>query len=344
MPGARRAGRLLDGAVDVVYDRAPAVSERAYRTVAGPLMAADPDGAARAVETRLDGTRERVAQMAVRGAVSASGARRVRRDLARTRTDVELLTPRLPVVQARCLTQRSTAYQDALQSLANASAARLAGPDLAWHVLVPVGALAGWIGVFLLITGPLAAALLGLVAGVVTASVVLGARTRRMGRERIGAIAEALTQADLVGSGAAQQVPGLDRDRRALLQRARSSGRLDQRGLSALEAIDAHLDDLLVRLIEGELQAEGMHLVQATVERYLPDTLEPFLTMRDTQALVRERPAVQEVADQLSAIETALADLVRRPSRSNLEQQLLMQGEFLRSKFGASDPSGASGQ
>ena len=188
-------------------------------------------------------------------------------------------------------------------------------------------------------------------AGVITASALAGARTRRAGRVRLSAIVESLVQADAVANGAAtsvatdaqasgapsSEVPALDRDRRLLLERARSSRRLDQRGLDALRSIDAHLDDLLVRLMEGELEADGIHLVQATVQRYLPDTLEPFLTLTDAQAPVRERPAVVEVGEQLSSIETALAELVRRPSRSNAEQQLLRQGEFLRSKFGSSE-------
>ncbi len=330
--GARVAGRLLDGAIDVVHDRAPGVSERAYRTMAKPLVVADPAGSARAVDARLDSTRERVSEMAAKGAVPSAAARRVRRDLARTRADVDFIAPRLPVVQARCLVQRSTAYNDALQSLAERPAPT--PPDLAWNVGVPVAAIAGWIGVLLLLPGPIgpiAASLLGLVAGVVTASFVIDARTRRIGRERIGAIAETLAQADVITRGVSQvQVSGLDRDRRALLARARSANRLDERGRQALTAIDAHLDDLLVRLIEGDLAADGIHTLRASIERYLPDTLDPFLAMSDPRGMTKE------VADQLSSIEAALAELVRRPARNNHEQQLLLQGEFLRSKFGAS--------
>ncbi|GAA3629012.1 hypothetical protein GCM10022223_53190 [Kineosporia mesophila] len=341
MAVARFASRFVDGALDVAHQRAPVVTERAYRTVAGPLLLADPAGAAQAVEARLDGTRERVAQMAVRGAVPSAAARRVRRDLARSRADVECIASRLPVVQARSLTLRSSAYSDTLQSLSARPPAR-AGTDLAWGAGVLGVSLAAWIGGLLLVGGGvLTASLVGVLAGVVTASFVTGARTRRVGRARISAIAESLARADLAAMGSSSaQAPGLDRDRRAQLERARASGRLDQRGLAALEAIDTHLDDLLVRLLEGELEADGIHLVQGTIERYLPDTLEPFLAMPDRQARVRERPAVIEVADQLTSIEAALAELVRRPSRNNLEQQLLRQGEFLRSKFGT--PQNAS--
>ncbi|GAB6903445.1 hypothetical protein [Kineosporia succinea] len=329
----RGAGRVLGGVVDVVHDRAPAVSERAYRAVAAPLLLADPQGSAQAVQTRLDGTRDRVSALATRGTVPSSAARRVRRDLARTRADVDLLAPRLPVVQARCLVQRSAAYDDALRSLSHQAAQRT-GAQLARDTAVVAGSLGGWIGVLVLLgAGVIAASLIGLVAGAVTASLVLGAATRRTGRERLGAIASALAHADVVAVGATSAVPGLDQRRRALVERA--AGRLDQRGLTALRAIDTHLDDLLVRLMEGELEADGMHLVQASVERYLPDTLEPFLSLKDVNSPVQGRSAQAEVADQLVSIETALADLARRPSRSNLEQQLLRQGEFLRSKFGA---------
>ncbi|MBT0769050.1 hypothetical protein KIH74_08935 [Kineosporia sp. J2-2] len=338
--GARLAGRFLDGAVDVVHDRAPAVSERAYRTVAGPLMAADPAGTADAVGARLDSTRDRVAGMAARGSVPSAAARRVRRDLARTRMDVELIAPRLPVVQSRCLVQRSTAYGDALQNLSARPAGR-SPREQAWNAAVLVGSPAVWIGVLLLVQGPVVATLLGLVAGAVTAVALTGARTRRAGRDRLNAIAEALARADVLSAGPSSvKVPGLDRERRVLLERARTSGRLDDRGLTLLRSIDDHLDDLLVRLIDGELQADAVHLVQATVERYLPDSLEPFMALADAQTLVRGRPAAVEVADQLAAIEAALADLVRRPSPNRHEQQLFLQGEFLRSKFGA--PQSAS--
>jgi hypothetical protein len=43
-----------------------------------------------------------------------------------------------------------------------------------------------------------------------------------------------------------------------------------------------------------------------------------------------------EVADQLASIESGLADAVRRPAHNHPETRLLLQGEFLRSKFGES--------
>jgi hypothetical protein len=126
----------------------------------------------------------------------------------------------------------------------------------------------------------------------------------------------------------------LDRDRRILLRRALSSGRLDDRGAETLRRIHTHLDDLLIRLVEGDLEADVSYLVQATAARYLPDTLEPLLALTDPRAVVRGRPAAVEVADQLASIESGLAEAARRPARNHPETLLLLQGEFLRSKFG----------
>jgi hypothetical protein len=334
VPGARLAGRLVGGAIDVAHERAPGFSERAYRTVAVPLMLADPAAAAQAVEQRLDGTRTRVAEMAARGSVPTAGARRVRRDLARTRTDVEHIAPRLPVVQARCLTVRSASYSDVLQALADPPARR-GSQSPVWDATILAACLAAWIGVLLLVTGPFNAALLGLVAGAGTALFIARTRTRRAGRVRIGSLVDALAQADAVAAGPTPaSLSGLDRARRVLRERAQASGRLDERGQRALSSIQAHLDDLLLRLVEGDLEADGAHLVQATVERYLPDTLEPLLALSHGQYAARGQLAAVEVADQLTSIDTALADLARRPSRVNPEQQLFRQGEFLRSKFG----------
>jgi hypothetical protein len=160
-------------------------------------------------------------------------------------------------------------------------------------------------------------------------------RTRRAGKAWIGALAAALGEIDETTRGPARvDVRGLDRDRRALLSRALDSGRLDGRGVATLGLIDTHLDDLLIRLLEGELEAGASHLVQAAVTRYLPDTLEPFLALSGSQTVVRGQPAAVEAADQLASIETGLAEVTRRPSRIHPETRLLLQGEFLRSKFG----------
>ena len=77
-----------------------------------------------------------------------------------------------------------------------------------------------------------------------------------------------------------------------------------------------------------------MHLVRASITDYLPDTLDPFLAMPDPLARVGERRAVDEVTDQLAALDRALAAAMDRTGRDRAADQLLVQGEFLRTKFG----------
>jgi hypothetical protein len=204
---------------------------------------------------------------------------------------------------------------------------------VARDVAILTGAVAAWIGVLLFVTGTLTAVVLGLGAGVGSTLGFVALRSRRLGQGRIGALAGALHQID--GTILApDRIETLDRDRRELLRRAQRSGRLDERGLATLGAIDRHLDDLLVRLLEDDLEADAQHVVQATVTRYLPDTLEPFLALRDPRTIVRGQPAAVEVAGQLATIEAGLADLVERPRRALPETRLMLQGDFLRSKFG----------
>lgn len=331
------ARRVLGVAVDLARDRAPWLSEQAYRVLAVPLQWVDPMGGARSAEARLDHIRDRVAGMAARGRVRRGEQRRIQRDLTRTREDLERITVRLPVVQARGLTLRLAAYAEILGTLPGRSPAR-GRPARALNLAVlSVAAAAAWTGAFWLVAGPPAAVGAGLATGTVTALGATSLRNRQACKVRIGALADALTEVDETIRGPNDvDLRGLDRDRRALLERARGSGRLDERGVEALRWIDTHLDDLLIRLLEGDLEPRDSHLVQATVTRYLPDTLEPFLALPDPRTRVRARPAAEEVADQLASIEGGLADVARRPGRNRPETLLLLQGDFLRSKFGES--------
>ncbi len=332
--GRRRlASRLVDGAVGVVDDRAPGLSDRVYRAVSVPLLWVDPSGGARAAETRLDGIRDRVVAMAARGRVRPADSRRIQRDLARTREDVTRVCPRLSTVRAHGLALRLAAYTEVLEALPGRPVAESRSAR-ARDAAILVGAVAAWIGVLLLVmTGTATAVVVGLVAGFGTAVGVAALRSRRSAQARIGALAGALGEID-GATAAPDRVDILDRDRQALLERAQRSGRLDERGVAIVGQIDAHLDDLLIRLLEGDLEADAAHLVKATITRYLPDTLEPFLALSDPQTVVQGRPAAVEVASQLAAIETGLADMAERPRRAHPETRLLLQGEFLRSKFG----------
>jgi hypothetical protein len=172
--------------------------------------------------------------------------------------------------------------------------------------------------VLLPVAGVLGAVEGGLAAGVVTTLAATALRDRQDRKARVGAVAEALAEVDRTVRGPdGVGLPDLDRNRRDLLGRAWRSGRLDKRAAATLRRINAHLDDLLIRLVEGELEADASHLVRATVTRYLPDTLEPFLALNDPRAVVRGRPATAEVADQLASIEKGLAEMARRPSRNH---------------------------
>jgi hypothetical protein len=330
---------LINGVVDVVTDRAPWLSDQAYRAVATPLQWVDPVGGARVAEARLDDIRDRVTRMAARGRVSRVEQRRIPRDLLRTHEDLERVASRLPAVHARALALRLAGYAEALAALpgrpdVTTRRPRQLRPTRVRDAVLATGAAAATTGVLLPTVG-VAGVEGGLAAGVATALGVTAVRYRRARKEQLGAVAAALTAADAATRGPnGVHARDLDGARRALIGRALSSGRLDDRGVETLRRLDTHLDDLLVRLVEDDLEADASYLVQATVTRYLPDTLEPLLSMPDPRAEVRGRPAVVEVADQLASIERGLADLVGRGPRTRPETLLLLQGEFLRSKFG----------
>jgi hypothetical protein len=328
------AHRLVNGVVGVVDDRAPWLADQAYRAVARPLQWVDPAGGARAAEARLDDIRDRVVAMAATGRVGRAEQRRLRRDLGRTHEDLTRIAARLPTVQARALTRRLATYTQILGSLPGRPVARNRAARVG-DAAVLTGAAGTWTGVLLPVAGTTAAVEGGLAAGVVTAVGVTAIRSRRARKARIAALAAALTQVDRAALGPdGADLRDLDAARRTLFARTRASRRLDGRGLEQLRRIDALLDDLLIRLVEGDLEADASHLVRAGVTRYLPDTLEPLLALADPRAVVGGRPVAVEVADQLASIERGLAEVAGRPARNRPENLLFLQGEFLRSKFG----------
>jgi hypothetical protein len=336
MPGRRPrlARRLLNSAVDVVSDRAPGLTDQAYRIVATPLQWVDPAGGARTAAARLDSVRDRIAAMATSGRAPEIERQRIARELARTREDLERLTPRLPAVEARALARRLDTYTEAVAAMP-VEGGPGARPARARNALAATGAAAGATAGLFLPMAEMLAVEGGIAAAVATAVGVSVSRARRARAERRQVLTETLSTMDR-GAALPVPVPDLDRDRRALIRRAYTSGRLDARGTATLRTIDQHLDDLLVRLVEGELDTHVAFLVTATVTQYLPDTLEPYLALVTPQVDVRGRPAAAEVADQLASIERGLAaarSQVHAPSRP--ETQLLLQGEFLRDKFGS---------
>jgi hypothetical protein len=327
--------RLLAGAVGVVSDRVPWLSERAYRAVSSTLQWIDSAAGARLVDSGLDDVRDRVAALASSGRVRWADLRRIERSLARARADLERVAPRLPVVPARRLALRLDAYTEALAGLSGGRVTTSRSAR-ARDAMLATGTAAGtWMGLMPVAGG--VAVQGGLTVGVATAVGATVVRRSRGRRQQIQAVAECLVAVDDAVTGPqGVDVGAVDRDRGALLRRALGSGRLDARGTEILRRIDAHLDDLLVRLVEGGLEVDSAYLVQASVARYLPDTLEPLLALADPRAIVRGRPVAEEVADQLAVIEGCLADVAGRPRRSDPATLLLLQGEFLRTRFGGS--------
>jgi hypothetical protein len=277
---------------------------------------------------------ERVRAMTANGRITRADHRRFQRDLARTRHDLVRLAPQLPAVQARVLARRSAAYATVLAQLPGAPGSVRTSASLREGLVVGGAAVTGSAALLV----PLAPLMEGgLLAGAASA-VGITAVQRVRGRRRLaGELAEALRRVDEALPGPdGLDVAGLDAQRRDLVRRALASGRLDQRGAEQLRHIDAHLDDLLVRLVDGDLDAAAAHLTRSTVTRYLPDTLEPLLALRNPGTLVDGRPAAVEVGEQLAALASALAQVVAQPGRNRPETLLLLQRDFLRSKFGES--------
>jgi hypothetical protein len=121
---------------------------------------------------------------------------------------------------------------------------------------------------------------------------------------------------------------------RDILRRVRASGRLGTDATNLLARIGDHLHTLLTRALAEHLDPDVAHLVRASITNYLPDTLDPFLALPDPSATLAGRTAAEELADQLRGLEQALARARDRPSQQEPATRLLLQGEFLRSKFG----------
>jgi hypothetical protein len=328
--------RMVRGVVGAAGDRAPVLVERVYRAVAAPVQRADPSAGARSAQARLDAVRARVVVAASHGRVGRTEYRRLHRDLSRTRDDLERVAPHLPTVQVRTLALRLAGYGEALATFPGSEGAGGRMLRIRDTVLALVAGVGAWVGIVVVFTDGVLPVLGAFGAGALTARGALTVRDRRVARARLGPLAQALDRVDAAlrgGPGGTDPV-ALDRDRRAFLRQVRASGRLDGRGREALDRIDAHLDDLLIRLVDGDLAVDAAHLVRATITGYLPDTLDPLLALPDAAATVAGRPATVEVAEQLTAIEGGLAEMVRRPGRHHPETQLLLQGEFLRAKFG----------
>jgi hypothetical protein len=298
-----------------------------------PLSHLNPERGAAGVEARLDAVRARLADMAASGRARRGEPALLARELRAADAEFTRLEARLRPVRALTLRARLAAYVRALDDLPGARPDQRPGRGREAAVFAGA-ATAGWAALQL---GPAldAATVAGPVALGGAAAVVTVAAWRRRTAHR-AALEEAVRACDdALPRLSGHLVSDLDRQLREVLRRARA-GRLAPETASLLARIGEHLDALLVRALTEGVDPDVEHLVRASVTDYLPDTLDPFLALSDPGVPVAGHSAADELADQLRGLERALARALDRPSRQEPAVRLLVQGEFLRSKFGTS--------
>lgn len=318
----------------LVADRMQPWVEAGAQRIAAPLARLDPDHRAGELETRLearlDAVRDRLEALAAAGRARRGERAALTEELAAVEGDLARLAARLPAVRVRTLQVRLDAYRSAVEALPEAG--RVSRPGQEAGVMAGTAAL-GW-AVLQAGSAPVTAGAGLVAAGGAAAVVTMRSRLRR--RERKAAISEAISAAEAgVPRLADRPVAELSRELRALVRRARGSGRLSAGAGALLTRIADRLEALLERSLTEDLGQDVVHLVRASITDYLPDTLDPFLALPDPQARIGDRRAIDEVTDQLAALDRALAAAADRTGRNRAADQLLVQGEFLRSKFGA---------
>lgn len=318
----------------LVADRMQPWVEAGAQRIAGPLARFDPDQRAGEVEARLEvrleSVRSRLEALAEVGRVRRGERTALVTELKAVQGELDRLASRLPAVRVRTVQVRLDAYRSAVEALPEAG--RVSRPGQEAGVMAGTAAL-GW-AVLQAGSAPVTAGAGLVAAGGAAAVVTMRSRLRR--RERKAALSEAISAAETaVPRLADRPVAELNRELRALVRRARGSGRLSAGASALLTGIAERLEVLLERSLSEDLGQDVVHLVRASITDYLPDTLDPFLAMPDPQARVGDRRAVDEVIDQLAALDRALAAASDRTGRDRAADQLLVQGEFLRTKFAA---------
>jgi hypothetical protein len=319
----------------LVADRMQPWVEAGAQRIAGPLARLDPEHRATELEGRLEAVRGRLEVLAGAGR-ARRGERAVRGALAgeleAVQAELTRLAPRLPAVRVRTLQVRLDGYRQAVEALPEGGRGTRPGQEAG--VMAGTAAL-GWAVLQSGTGGPVTAGAGLVAAGGVATVVTMRNRLRR--RDRKAAINEAISAAEQgVPRLADHPVADLSRMLRQLVRRARSSGRLSVGAAALLGRIAERLDALLERSLTEDLDQEVVHLVRASITDYLPDTLDPFLALPDPEARIGDRRASDEVTDQLTALDRALAAASDRTGRDRAADQLLVQGEFLRTKFGPS--------
>jgi hypothetical protein len=310
------------------------LASRADQLLRLPLSHLDPERGATGVDARLDAVHARLADMAASGRVRRSEPALLARELRAADAEFARLEPRLRPVRALTLRARLASYVRALDGLPGARPAQRPGRGREAAVFAGT-ATAGWAAVQLApaldvatVAGPVA------LAGAAAAVTLAAWRRRTAHRASLEEAVRATDDALPRLSG--HLVSDLDRQLREVLRRARADGRLAPETASLLSRIGEHLDALLVRALTEGVDPDVEHLVRASITDYLPDTLDPFLALPDPGVPVAGHTAADELADQLRGLERALARALDRPSGKEPAVRLLVQGEFLRSKFGTS--------
>jgi hypothetical protein len=306
------------------------LATQAHQLLQLPLARLDPERGAAAIDGRLDGVRARLGAMAASGRERRGERALLARDIRTAHADLTRLGPRLPQVRALTLRARLASYSRALDALPATRGAELPRPRRDAAVVAGTATL-GWAALQL-------PAGLGLGAGAAAvgcgAAAVTGTAWRRR-KARRAAINEALATSDAgLPELSGYLVADLDRRHLEIVRTARASGRLGADATDLLRRISDHLDALLARAVAEELAPDLAHLVRASITDYLPDTLDPYLALPDPSVSLGGRTAAAELSDQLSGLERALAGARDRIARDEPGARLLVQGEFLRSKFG----------
>ena len=292
----------------------------------------DPEKGAAGVDARLDAVRARLGAMAASGRERRGDRALLARELRTADAELTRLAPRLPPVRALTLQARLASYTRALDGLPVTRRADHARPGREAAVLAGTATL-GWAALQLPPTVGVGTSAGLVAAGCAAATVTVGARLRR--RDRRAALDDALTASDAgLPRLAGHLVADLNRQHRDVLRRARASGRLGADATDLLARISDHLHALLTRALAEDLDPDVAHLVRASITDYLPDTLDPFIALPDPRVSLAGRTAAEELADQLCGLERALGRARNRPSQQEPAARLLLQGEFLRSKFG----------
>jgi hypothetical protein len=310
------------------------LASRAEQLLRLPLSHLDPERGAAAVDARLDGVRARLVDMATSGRAGRGEPRLLAGELQAAEREFVRLEPRLRPVRALTVRARLDAYVRALDGLPGGRPAQRQGRGREAAVVAGT-ATAGWAAVQLAPALDLAPVAGPVALGGAAAAVTAAAWRRRAARR--AALEQAVRSADdALPRLSGHLVSDLDRQLCQVLRRARAGGRLAPHSASLLARIGEHLDTLLLRALTQGVEPDVEHLVRASITDYLPDTLDPFLALSDPDVPVAGHSAADELADQLGGLRRALAGALERPSGQEPAVRLLVQGEFLRSKFGTS--------